>query len=134
METEYTMKVLFASSTVIKHCFVFNYTLVLPLHRMKKWLVLLLFFITAAGTFIPCCSVDSCCTDQLATSANHEKRQTEGTCSPFFACATCPGSVELAKPIQLIQPVIEKQVHHEQLVQYNLTTYPSSFWQPPRFC
>jgi hypothetical protein len=101
---------------------------------MKKWSILILLLITAAGTFIPCCGVDDCCADQIAKSTRHEKRQTEGTCSPFFACASCSGFVELSKPIQLIQPVVEKQVHHENIVKFNLATYFSSFWQPPRFC
>lgn len=101
---------------------------------MKKWLVLLLLIITSAGTIIPCCDIDDCCVDQFENSPNHEKNQSEGSCSPFFACGTCAGFVELSKLIYLIQSVPEKQVHHEQVTRFHLTTYAASYWQPPRYC
>jgi hypothetical protein len=101
---------------------------------MKSWVALILVMITAAGTFVPCCGVDDCCAGQFAASSNQEKHQAEGTCSPFFACAACPGFVELVNRIQLVQPLFAKQVHHERMVNHNLTTYFSSFWQPPRSC
>ena len=117
-----------------KHYFVFNYLLILTLHRMKKWLTVILILITAAGMFISCCSFDDCWSDQLATTSNNEKQQPKGNCSPFFACATCPGFVKLSNPIEIVIPIPEKQVHHEQLLKFTLTTYSSPFWQPPRFC
>jgi hypothetical protein len=101
---------------------------------VKNWLVIILLIITAAGTFIPCCGFDDCCAGQLATSSNHKDHPSEGTCSPFFACATCPGFVMLSDRIQFIQPAAEKQVHHEGMVNHHLSTYVSSFWQPPRSC
>jgi hypothetical protein len=101
---------------------------------VKKWLALILFFITAAGSFIPCCVVDDCCADKVNAACNHEKHQDECACSPFFACTTCSVSVELPKPIQLIQPLIEKPIHHEQVVIFDLNAYAASFWQPPRCC
>jgi hypothetical protein len=100
---------------------------------MKNWLVCILLFITATGTFIPCCSVDDCCADRLVNT-NHDKHNNEGTCSPFFACATCPGSVELAKPIQLDFPRVENLVHYEETIRFTLPSYSSSFWKPPRSC
>jgi hypothetical protein len=101
---------------------------------MKKWLAILLVLITAAGTFIPCCGVDDCCTDTMASKSGHDDHQDEGTCSPFFACATCPGSVELTKTIQLPTPETEKVVHHQPSLKFVLPVYTSSFWQPPRAC
>jgi len=101
---------------------------------MKKWLVLILLFIVVAGTIVPCCAVDDCCADHLTNTTNHDKHKNEGTCSPFFACPTCPGFVELSKALQLVEPIVEKTVHHEVIVKFNLPTYSASFWQPPRSC
>jgi hypothetical protein len=98
----------------------------LSLSPMKKWLAILLIMITAAGTFLPCCSEP-----ETESQANH---QNKGACSPFFACATCPGSVELAKTIQLPSPVIEKIVHHQTTISLRLPHYAASYWQPPRLC
>ena len=93
---------------------------------------LIIFAVTAAGTFIPCCGTDECCTGQATQKpANHQE---EGNCSPFFACATCPGSVELARIIQLSPPVAEKVAHHAAIMNYQISGYSASFWQPPRFC
>lgn len=101
---------------------------------MEKWFAFVLFLIVAAGTFVPCCGVDECCADQLPASANHDKHKSEGACAPFFACATCPGSVELTNSIHLVFPKVEKTVHHQARLTFNLSTYSPSFWQPPRFC
>jgi hypothetical protein len=103
-------------------------------HRMRKWLVFILLVVTTAGIFIPCCSADNCCEQVGGTGTGQEKHPEEGNCSPFFACATCPGFVALFQPIQIVQPEIEIQVHHEQLLNCNLETYVASFWQPPRSC
>jgi hypothetical protein len=108
--------------------------MVLPLQPVKKWLFFILLLITAAGTFIPCCSIDDCCADQVTKTTNHDKHTSEGTCSPFFACTTCPGFAETAVPVQLAEPVTEKTVYHQTIVKFNLPAYSSSFWQPPRSC
>jgi hypothetical protein len=99
---------------------------------MKKWLSIFLLIITVAGTIIPCCALDDCCADRNSSSTNHEKHGDEGTCSPFFACTTCSGFVELAAEIQIQQSIGEKPVHHEKILQLNLSTYSAFFWQPPR--
>jgi hypothetical protein len=114
--------------------FLFSLLPSVSLQGMKKWLVLFLIVITTAGMVIPCCAVDNCCADQVALAASHDEKNTEGYCSPFFACATCPGFVQLFQPVQLVQPAKEKQVHHENIINTYLTTYCSSFWQPPRTC
>ena len=77
---------------------------------------------------------DECCADQFAKTTSHDKHQKEGACSPFFACATCPGFVQLTKPVQLADPIIEKTIHHQAMLKIDLTTYSCSFWQPPRSC
>jgi hypothetical protein len=101
---------------------------------MKTWLTFILLLIVVAGTFSPCCLVDACNEQELTSSQKENKQQPEGNCSPFFACATCPASVELSKPMELIIPVEQKPVHHHQLVKFNFTTYTASFFQPPRNC
>ncbi len=90
--------------------------------------------VTAAGTFFPCCVSDACCADQVTNSSHSGKKQQEGACSPFFACATCPGFTEISKPILLVLPVFETQVHHEINIVPDLSAYASTFWQPPRSC
>jgi len=100
---------------------------------MKKWIAFILLLITVTGSFIPCCGVDDGCEDQFSSSTGGNDHEEEGSCSPFFSCTTCPGFVELTKPIQLIQPMFEKQVHHEWVVIFDLSAYLPSFWQPPRF-
>ena len=117
-----------------KLIFCFSILPSVPLQSMKRWLVLFLVVITTAGMVIPCCNVDNCCADQLVFAGSHDEHSTEGSCSPFFACATCPGFVQLFQPVQLVQPAKEKQVHHERIINTSLTTYCSSFWQPPRTC
>jgi len=99
---------------------------------MKRWLVIILLFITGAGTFIPCCEVDDCQADQLTSSQKSDDNKEEDNCSPFFACATCPGFVELSKPIQLIQPLVQLQVHHTDFISLTLSTYSAKLFQPPR--
>ncbi len=101
---------------------------------MKKWPIFILLLITLIETFFPCCLADECNATEIATTQNEDKQQQEGTCSPFFACATCPGFVEFAKQIHIVEPVAEKQVHHESLQLYNLSAFQASYWQPPRSC
>jgi hypothetical protein len=101
---------------------------------MKKWLTFILLLIALTGTFFPCCLVDECNEKELVTSQKESKQQPEGACSPFFACATCPGFTEMSKPIQVVHPVFEKPVYYQSTLTFNLPTYSPSFWQPPRSC
>lgn len=99
---------------------------------MKKWLTFLLLLITLAGTLFPCCLTDECNDEEIAKAQKQNKQATEGTCSPFFACATCPGFAHISKPVQIEQPSTPYQVHHESNIVFDLSTYSTSFWQPPR--
>jgi hypothetical protein len=101
---------------------------------MKKWLVFILLLIVAAGTFVPCCGSDDCCAEQSIDITNHDRHENEGTCSPFFTCATCTASVIVTKAIQIDFPKLEKPVHYTAIVKFNLPVYSPTFWQPPRFC
>jgi hypothetical protein len=101
---------------------------------VKKLLIFILLLITASGTFIPCSLTDNCCKEQIPNTTNHKNQKGEETCPPFFACTTCSVFVELATPILLIQPMINKQVHRERILIFNLPTYSASYWHPPRAC
>ena len=100
---------------------------------MKKWLTFLLLLITLTGTFYPCCLIDECSEDEITSAQNENKQKQEGTCSPFFACATCPGFAAMLKPIQIAQPLLESPIHSEAVIAFNLASYSASFWQPPRY-
>jgi hypothetical protein len=99
---------------------------------MKKPLILLLLLTIVAGTFIPCCRIADCCKEDVANTTNHSNQKGEETCPPFFSCTSCSIFVELAKPILVTQPIIEKQVHQERIITFNLSAYSVSYWQPPR--
>ncbi|HEX8676034.1 MAG TPA: hypothetical protein VF700_02380, partial [Segetibacter sp.] len=94
----------------------------------------ILLLITLTGTFFPCCLVDECNDEEIAAAQKENKQQSEGACSPFFACATCPGFTAMSKPVQVVQPETENRLHHETLVVFNLPTFASCVWQPPRSC
>ena len=101
---------------------------------MKKRFTFILLLITLTGTFFPCCLIDECNDEEFATAQKENKQQPAGNCSPFFACATCPGFAEMSKPVVIIQPVTDNQIHHGTIVFFNLTSFAASFWQPPRSC
>ena len=99
---------------------------------MKKWLTFILLLITLTGTFYPCCLVDECNDEEVTTAQKENKQEPESNCSPFFACATCPGFTYTSKTIQLIQPEQSIQVHYPNAISFSLSTYSSSLLQPPR--
>jgi hypothetical protein len=99
---------------------------------MKKLLVFILILITTAGSLIPSCQVDNCDAEQLAASNKTENHEPEGACSPFFACTACPNFAELAEPIDIPQPEMRKQIHHEKTISGLLPTYMATLLEPPR--
>jgi hypothetical protein len=101
---------------------------------VKKMLIFILFLITTAGTFIPCRHIDDCCAKQIANTSNDKNQKKEETCPPFFVCNTCSVFGELAKPIRLIAPIIEKPVYQESAVVLYFPPYSGSYWQPPLSC
>lgn len=100
---------------------------------MKKWFVFLLALIVIAGSVTPCCTEDDCQDEQPTSSSKGESHE-EGNCSPFFACATCAGFVQVAKPVQVPQSITARPLHHEKIIVFVTSTYYSSFFQPPRSC
>ncbi|RYY93246.1 MAG: hypothetical protein EOO11_20050 [Chitinophagaceae bacterium] len=99
---------------------------------MKRFFVILLLLLVSAATLTPCCSFDDCASEHA--SAGHEQDDKgDGSCSPFFACATCPGFVSTSKAIQLPQPPLVPGLQHAARETF---TPPQpvyrSFWQPPR--
>jgi hypothetical protein len=99
---------------------------------MKNWVVYLLLLLTMAGSFIPCCQVDNCPEDQTAATTTNDDHQPEGACSPFFACATCPGFTQLAKTIHLEMPEAVLPKHYPSAINFTITSYTASLLQPPR--
>jgi hypothetical protein len=117
-----------------KHCFAFFQEGRLTLYRMNRGFTFILLLITLTGTFFPCCLVDECNNEEIAGAQRQNKHQQESTCSPFFPCATCAGFTAMLKPVQVVQLGIQIYVHPETIVFFNIKTYVSSFWQPPRSC
>src|SRR5688500_5285102 len=99
---------------------------------MKKWLVFLLTTMVMAGSVFPCCMETSCEDDQTACSSQKENSHAKGTCSPFFACASCAGFVDVAKHPDLPQPIVQRAARFEKPSILLPSTYLSSFFQPPR--
>lgn len=100
---------------------------------MKKWLVFILALVVMAGSVFPCCEEATCQDEQTATSSQGETHE-KGSCSPFFACATCAGFVQIAKQVSVPQPVLQRPAHPETFAVFFTSTYYPSFFQPPRSC
>jgi hypothetical protein len=103
-----------------------NLPVLLP--RMK-WLILFLSFVVMAGSFMPCCPLDNY---QEEITSGKQQGHEKGMCSPFFACGSCAGFVQLAKHVSVPVLSVEQTVHHERIATSFVSGYYSSFFQPPR--
>jgi hypothetical protein len=100
---------------------------------LKRFLVFILLLIVTITTLTPCCKVDDCAADNIAFSKQESgKHQTEGTCSPFFSCTSCPGFIAIEKPVQIPMPPVTVQQYGETVYTFHFPAYYASFWQPPR--
>jgi len=100
---------------------------------MKKWLTFLLLLVTMTAIFYPCCSKDDCCNDDLTSNTtNHSNHKSEGNCSTFVTCGTCPGFLVSAKLVDIPVIKVEKPVHHSAAFSLTLSSYTASLLQPPR--
>ena len=99
---------------------------------MRKLFVFILALIVIAASSVPCCPADGCA-DEVAQTSSGQVPLEKGTCSPFFSCAGCSGFVNVAKPIQIAGPATERTVHYEKTIAFNISSYSSSFFQPPRY-
>ncbi|MGZ8544543.1 MAG: hypothetical protein ACXWV0_04565 [Flavisolibacter sp.] len=98
---------------------------------MKFTFALILFLVTAAGSFIPCCETDDCASEQANEGHTTEP---EGSCSPFFACAACPGSIMPARQLHFSMVIhISKPDHFEKPQLLQLSGYTHPRFQPPKF-
>lgn len=93
----------------------------------------ILLLLTASGTFFPCCTQDDCANEVSTSTSGGDGDHDKGACSPFFACATCPGAAELHKIALAPAPEIEITMHWQTVYLERLSTFSSSFFQPPRF-
>ena len=98
---------------------------------MQKWFVFILAVIVLSGSSFPCCIEDNC-HDELTISSSTGLPHEKGTCSPFFACATCSGIVQMAKFDQVPGPATQRFEHHEQIPVFLIPSYFATFFQPPR--
>jgi hypothetical protein len=99
---------------------------------MKKWFTFILLLVTLTGTLFPCCLIDDCNDEEIVTGKKENNQEPEGTCSPFFSCATCPGFAEISKSVKLVQPEPRIHYHYPKNVSFILSTYSASLLQPPQ--
>lgn len=104
---------------------------------MKIFCFILSLFVLSLST-VPCCSVDNC-NDEIKTAYayNHSQDHKDSdcnTCSPFFTCGTCAGSVitgtRLGVDINKVPFIKEKFiiVYKSQIV----NNFIAKIWQPPK--
>ena len=98
---------------------------------MKRIFVFILAMIVVAASAVPCCPADACA-DEATHAASGQIPVEKGTCSPFFNCAGCSGFVYVAKLIHIAAPATETTVHYEKAIAFNITSYSSPLFQPPR--
>jgi hypothetical protein len=99
---------------------------------MKRVLAFILSLIVFTGSVYPCCLEDDCHDEPTAVSSQQKYPEERGGCSPFFACATCPGFVHLERSISIPQPFIPGMAHFETPVKFFSSSYHSTLFQPPR--
>lgn len=100
---------------------------------MKKWLTFFLLLVNLMATFYSCYGKDDCCNDvQTSKNASHENHKSEGNCSPFITCSTCPGFTQVTYVVDI--PTIQevKPIHYSKWVWLTLSTYTAYLFQPPR--
>jgi hypothetical protein len=97
---------------------------------LKNLVIIILSLVVLAGSFTPCCPTDNCRDEVNASSQNQDEEK--GSCSPFSACASCCGFVQLAKQVSLPIPQPERPIHYQRLATFFASTYYFSFFQPPR--
>jgi hypothetical protein len=74
------------------------------------------------------------CTDDITQQENpaHPGHEDKGPCSPFFACGTCAASIDLNSPGVVLTETQPCVVKHQSVYRFLLSSYTSSFFQPPR--
>ena len=98
---------------------------------MKKGIAFLLVLIMLAALAFPCC-LDEGCTEKTELKTSQSPCDDEGTCSPFFACATCSGFVTLACTPVMAEPPVQLPVHYERIRRSATSSFYTRFFQPPR--
>jgi len=100
---------------------------------MKMWLTSILLLIAMTATLCPCYTKDDCCSDELLNEgANNGNHKSDGNCSPFVTCGTCPGFTFNVRFVDIPIVAIDKPVHHSRVISLLLATYSASLFQPPR--
>ncbi len=84
-----------------------------------------------AGSTVPCCYDDNCA-DESTTSSHGEESPENNACSPFFACGTCPGFVQMTRQVSIPAPITQRPAHYQKGSGFIPSLYYSAFFQPPR--
>ncbi|RYZ20596.1 MAG: hypothetical protein EOO16_16190 [Chitinophagaceae bacterium] len=99
---------------------------------MQRFLVFLLLLLVSVATLAPCCRYDDCASEH-ATAKHEDQDKGDGACSPFFACASCPGFVATHKPLRVPLSPPEAPLRHVAREAFAPLQYVyRSFWQPPK--
>jgi hypothetical protein len=96
------------------------------------WFTFILLIIVAMSTFAPCCVDDNCEADLVSANTKKEQKQDKGSCSPFTNCRTCCGFVVTVRTFEVPQPLDVAPTFLQVELPLILSSYSSSFWQPPR--
>ena len=93
----------------------------------------ILLLIVAVAAFTPCCTGEEHGDESIAAEHHDSGEGDDGcSCSPFFACATCPGFVSTDVPISIPAPADYRVSWFEGTLPSFSSAYTSVPWQPPR--
>ena len=99
--------------------------------RSMRFLLLIILLASIAATVVPCCAFDDC-KDELTSAAVPGKKEQKGNCSPLSICAGCSIAIAINKTVKFDTPQPAQIVFADNYTSAPLSSYTSSFWQPPR--
>lgn len=103
------------------------------LRGVVRFIGFILAFIVAIASLTPCCTEEGQ-GEEVAMAGQHQGPEEEDgcSCSPFFACATCPGFISTAQSINIPAPAEYLPAWFVKDLPYFSSLYTSAPWQPPR--
>jgi hypothetical protein len=103
------------------------------LRAVNRFLAFILAFIVAIASLTPCCDEGEQGEETAIAGKQQDHEEEDGcSCSPFYACATCPGFISTAQPIIIPAPAEYQPSWFIKDLPYFPSTYTSTPWQPPR--
>lgn len=98
---------------------------------MKKTVAFILFLITLAAVFTPCCETDDC--NEVTTAATeHHNEEPEENCSPFVTCGYCAGFTQLNLLQELPAIFTTSIAHYTKDTNWFSSSYTDQLLQPPK--